>query len=105
MAFNPRNSLNAAAMFRALADVADQHPCSCLELRGHPDYDLLQSFGRADCPVPTGMDFQAEFRLLADELTLRVALGAAYQRYSGHPAPFLTGPELNVVDREMEATR
>jgi len=95
----PGHVLNAAAMFRALADVAEQYPCACFELRGRFDYD------RADCPTPTGMDFQSEFRLLADELTLRVALGAAYQRHSGHPAPFLTGPELKAVDREMEATR
>jgi hypothetical protein len=105
MTFIPRHSLNAVAMFRALADVADQYPCACLEIRGRSDYDLLHSFGRADCPAPTGMDFQAEFRLLADELALRAALGAAYQRHSGHPAPFLTGPEPKAVDREMEATR
>jgi hypothetical protein len=92
------NSLNPAAMFRALGDVAERHTCISFDFQSTTDFDFLHASGAPERLVVHGMDCSATFRFVLDEPTLRLALGAAYKRHSGNDAPFLSRSEHEAVN-------
>jgi hypothetical protein len=85
--------LNVSAMLRALADVADQHPCLNPDFSARSEWDLLQSFNGGQQTM--AVQFSGDF--VANEPGFRVALGRAYRKHGGHPELFLSGPELEAV--------
>jgi hypothetical protein len=88
--------LNTPAMLRALADVAEVHPCMNPDFSARPDWDLLQSFGRDKATM--AVRFSGDF--VANEPAFRTALGKAYRKHGGDPALFLAGPELEATDAD-----
>jgi hypothetical protein len=105
MAFLHR-ALKVPALFRALADVAEQHPCLSPSLTVHESLDLLQSFGGNETTM--AVSFSGDF--VASSTMFRLALATAYKRYGGDPSLFIDSAELmqleaieRAADRHMAA--
>ncbi len=90
MAYQLHSSLNVGAMLRALADVAEVHPCLNPDFSARSDWDVLQSFNGSEQTM--AVRFFGDF--VANGPAFRIALGKAYRKHGGNPSLFLTGPEL-----------
>jgi len=98
-----RSAINTPAMFRALADLAEQFPCSCPDLTVNDTGNEfpVMSFGDTFHQKPTASRIDAGFEIGVAGLKLRMAYAIAYKRHSGEHAPFLLPPERDAVDLEM----
>jgi len=83
-------AIKVPAILRALADVAEQHPCFNPSLTARSSFDIPQGFGGSEETM--ALSFTGDFAA-KKELFLR-ALGRAYRSYGGDPSAFLIEPGL-----------
>ena len=84
--------IKVSALLRALADVAENHPCLNPSLIAYESFDILQSFGGNEGTM--ALSFTGDF--VASSERFRLALAHAYKHHGGDPSAIadLTGPEL-----------
>jgi hypothetical protein len=81
-----RSAINTSAMLRALADLAEQFPCSCPDLMIDSTGPVI-SFGDTFNQKPTASRISAAFEIGVADFELRMAYGIAYKRHSGEGGP------------------
>ncbi len=89
-------------MLRALADLAEQFPCSCPDLMIEST-DSVLLFGDTSNQKPTASRISVAFGIGVADFELRMAYGIAYKRHSGEHAPFLLSLERDEVERRVAA--
>jgi hypothetical protein len=84
-----RRAIKVPAMLRALADVAEEHPCFNPSLSAHSSFDILQGFGGSEETM--ALSFTGDFA--ASNERFRFAMAQAYKRHGGDPSVFMTARE------------
>lgn len=86
-------AIKVPAILRALADVAEEHPCLNPSLTAHSSFDILQSFGGSEETM--ALSFTGDFAASSERF--RLAMAKAYKRHGGDPSVFMTA--LEAIER------
>jgi hypothetical protein len=88
-------AIKVPAILRALADLAEEHPCFNPSLTAHSSFDILQGFGGSEETM--ALSFTGDFAASSERF--RLSMAQAYKRHGGDPSVFMGDLDLEAIER------